>query len=85
MVASEPDAYLAAHARDALATDARVAELGLDVTVAGDLVVVTGTVSTPERRAAVAEVLAEVAPGHEVRNDTIVAGFAEPDVPETLT
>jgi predicted nucleotidyltransferase len=80
----EPDEYLIAHAHDALVADPRTAELELDVSVDGREVMVTGTVATPERQAAVAEVVAKALPGREVRNLTTVENeTAEPFV-ETL-
>jgi len=83
--ADVPDEYLVAHAGEALATDPRTAELELDVTVDGGEVVVTGTVATPERLAAVGEVVATALPGREVRNLTAVGNddAADPFV-ETL-
>jgi predicted nucleotidyltransferase len=79
-----PDEYLVAHANEALAVDPRTAELELDVTIDGREVVLTGTVATPERQAAVAEVVGKVLPGREIRNLTAVDGpTAEPFV-ETL-
>jgi hypothetical protein len=79
-----PDAYLIAHANEVLATDPRTAELELDVTVDGREVVLTGTVATPERQAAVAEVVAKALPGREVRNLTAVGGEAAEPFVETL-
>ena len=70
--AGAPDEYLVAHAAEALAADPRTAELELDVTVDGREVVVTGTVATPERQAAVGDVVARALPGREVRNLTAV-------------
>lgn len=67
----EPE-YLIEKVRERLATDERVAELELQVSVAGDRVVVSGTVPTEERRAAVAEVASEAAPDHHVVNETEV-------------
>jgi predicted nucleotidyltransferase len=79
-----PGEYLVAHAQEALAGDPRTAELELDVTVDGREVVLQGTVATPERQAAVAEVVGKALPGHQVRNLTGVEGPpAEPFV-ETL-
>jgi hypothetical protein len=79
-----PDEYLIAHANEALATDPRTAELELDVSVDGREVVLTGTVATPERQAAVAEVVAKALPGREVRNLTAVGGEAAEPFVETL-
>jgi hypothetical protein len=79
-----PDEYLVAHANEALAGDPRTAELELDVTVDGREVVLTGTVATPERQAAVAEVVAKALPGREVRNLTGIEGPAAEPFVETL-
>ena len=79
-----PDEYLIAHANEALATDPRTAELELDVSVDGREVVLTGTVATPERQAAVAEVVAKALPGREVRNLTSVANETTDPFVETL-
>jgi Nucleotidyl transferase of unknown function (DUF2204) len=79
-----PDEYLVAHAAEELAADPRTAELELDVSVDGPEVILTGTVATPERQAAVGEVVARALPGREVRNLTAVEDqTAEPFV-ETL-
>jgi hypothetical protein len=79
-----PDEYLVAHANEALATDPRTAELELDVSVDGREVVLTGTVATPERQVAVAEVVAKALPGREVRNLVAVGGEAAEPFVETL-
>ena len=47
---AEPQEYLVHHIQDALATDPRARELGVDVHVAGDRVVLTGTAATPTQR-----------------------------------
>ena len=82
--ADVPDEYLVAHAGEALATDPRTAELELDVSVDGREVVVTGTVATPERQAAVGAVVAKALPGREVRNLTAVGDEAADPFVETL-
>ena len=82
--ADVPDEYLVAHAGEALATDPRTAELELDVSVDGREVVVTGTVATPERQAAVGAVVAKAMPGREVRNLTAVGDEAADPFVETL-
>lgn len=79
----EPE-YVTAHVRQALATDARVAELGLEVHLEGDEIVVAGTVSTEERRASIDDVVAGAAPGHPVRNEARVMGYDEPATVETI-
>lgn len=59
---------LVARVREAIASDPRAAELDVHVTVAGRKVFLTGTVITPERREAVAQVAREAMPDHEVQN-----------------
>jgi osmotically-inducible protein OsmY len=76
--------YLAEHIRTALATDPRVHEQGLDVTVIGHTVVLRGTVTTPTRRRALAEVAHELAPGAEILNDVEVPPNPEPEAPEEI-
>ena len=80
----EPDEYLIAHAHDALVRDPRTAELELDVAVDGGVVVLSGMVATPERQAAVAEVVAQALPDREVRNLTGVEGPTAAPFVETL-
>jgi Nucleotidyl transferase of unknown function (DUF2204)/BON domain len=82
--ADVPDEYLVAHAKEALASDPRTAELELDVSVDGREVIVTGTVATPERQAAVAEVVAKALAGREVRNLTAVEDDTSQPFVETL-
>jgi hypothetical protein len=55
-----PQPYLVQHIQDALASDPRARELGVDAQVLGDQVVLTGTVATPDLRSAIGEVVAEV-------------------------
>jgi predicted nucleotidyltransferase len=80
----EPDEYLIGHAHDALVADPRTAELELDVAVDGDVVVLSGVVATPERQAAVAEVVAQALPDREVRNLTSADGPSAAPFVETL-
>ena len=68
----EPEDYAVQRLRDALATDVRVAEMGLDVQVSGGKVFLTGQVATAERQQAVGAVAAEVLPDYEVHNQTSV-------------
>jgi osmotically-inducible protein OsmY len=70
--ADQPPAYLVQHIQDALAADDRARELGVDVTVVDRRVVLTGMVATEPLRRAVGEVVAELAPGHEVVNGLCV-------------
>jgi hypothetical protein len=75
--------YLAAWLHDRLAEDGRINELGISVRLAGDSVVLTGVVTTPERRAMVASVAAELCPELAVRNEVVVGSYAEPSEAET--
>jgi hypothetical protein len=68
----EPPEYRAAHLQEALATDPRVNEPSLRVSVGEDAVRVTGDVPTPERRDAVTEVLRELCPDLRVDNRTVL-------------
>lgn len=77
-------AYLVGHLEQALACDPRVNEQGLCVEVAGQVVTVTGTVSTHDRRRAVAEVVGELAPGYGLRNEATVADYPEADGMESF-
>jgi hypothetical protein len=80
--------HIVIHIRDALATDGRVGELGLDVSherVAGiDTIVVRGAVSTDERKAAVATVVVEVLQANgldcAVRDETDVPHATPPEI-----
>ena len=82
--AAEPLEYTTAHVSELLATDPRVSEQGLRITVRGDRLFVTGTVPTLERQAAIDDVLGELETGYEIHNETTVARLTEPDESETL-
>jgi len=68
----EAEHHLAAHVRQALATDPRVTELHVSVAVDADNVVVRGQVATPERRHAIETVLSELVGLGHVRNEVEV-------------
>ena len=80
-----PDEYVIAHVREGLAGDGRVAELGLEVTVAGGAIVLHGRVSSAAQREQAAAVAADRAPGYAVRNELeVVDASAPPAAPERL-
>jgi BON domain len=81
---AEPQEYLVHHIQDALAADPRARELGVDVQVAGDRVVLTGTAATPAQRASIALVVGEVADGYEVVNEMTVVSADEDGPAEEL-
>ncbi|MGH9233673.1 MAG: BON domain-containing protein [Acidimicrobiales bacterium] len=80
-MSSEPQ-YMAEHLRSGLATDSRVHELGLDVSVIGTTVVVRGAVSSVAQRDAVGMIASELAPGAEIVNDVEVVPSRQPDSAE---
>jgi hypothetical protein len=74
----EPEDYARQRLRDALATDTRVAELGVQVRTVAGKVFLTGQVPTEERRRrAVGVVAAEILPEFEVHNETVVTPVAD--------
>lgn len=78
-MSASPGDYAVGHVEEALACDPRVNEQGLHVALAGGRVFVTGTVSTRHRRDAIATVVAELLPEHELRNEVTVASeYPEP-------
>lgn len=80
----QPPEYVVAHVQEALATDTRVAELGIGVSVAGGRLFLTGTVSSDEQRDRAGDLAVEVAGDLEVCNDLEVAQLGGPGVPERL-
>ena len=81
----EPEDYAVQRLRDALATDERVAEMGVQVHVVAGKVFLTGQVATPERQAAVGAVAAEVLPDYEVHNQTAVTPVGDRPRVEKIT
>ncbi len=79
------DSYDAEHIREQLIADPRINALDVRVELAGAALVVTGNVAMEERRQTIAEVVAELAPGVEVRNDVSVTSFAEPTDQEVVS
>lgn len=84
-----PLEHILMHVRDALVTDGRVGELGLDVDAEGDTIVVRGAISNEARRVGVVPVVIEVLERYgyrlAVRDDTHVPGSEAPDrEPEAL-
>jgi osmotically-inducible protein OsmY len=73
----EPEDYTAQRLKEALATDERVAEMGIQVRLVAGKVFLTGQVATEERRQAVGAIAGEVLPEYEVHNDTVVTVVAD--------
>lgn len=79
------DPYLAERIRTALAQDSRLNELGIQVSLVGNRVFVTGTVATEDRLRAVALVIAERFPELDLQNDVTVQHVGASPVRETLS
>jgi osmotically-inducible protein OsmY len=84
-VSEQAPQYVAEHVRQALTTDPRTMEQGLDVRVVGDDVYVSGTVTSAERFDAVATVAAEAADGRRVHNEVSVAEPTDRHTTERIT
>ena len=73
-----PAEYLVGHLEDAFVRDPRLCEQGLRVHVPErGVVLVTGTLTSAERKAAVREVVQELLPDAEVRDETSIADYPE--------
>lgn len=81
----EPRPYREESLRQALATDPRVMEQELDVSIAGNRVVISGTITTEDRRAAVSDVARERFPDLEVHNRTVVPTLPAARAEEQVT
>lgn len=79
------DPYIAEHVRDALAHDPRTEGIELDITVAGDAIVLRGMVTTVGRREAAQAVIQERFPDWEIHNELVAREFQEPTRAEHLS
>jgi osmotically-inducible protein OsmY len=79
------DDYAVQRLRDALAADARVAEMGVQVHIVAGKVFLTGQVPTEERQAAIGEVAGEILPEYEIHNETVVTTLGDAPRVERLT
>ncbi|WP_306362732.1 BON domain-containing protein [Nocardia sp. CC227C] len=77
--------YLVANLRRAFAEDPRTAELGVQVTIRGSVVVLSGEVASAERRRELETVVREHAPKLRVHNDVRISDPVVPAEPEELT
>ncbi|MBF6167098.1 BON domain-containing protein [Streptomyces gardneri] len=80
----EQPQYLVARLRRALAEDPRTAELGVQVTIRGDVVVLGGEVSSEQRKQQMETVVREQLPHARIHNDVHVTRPAAPVDTETL-
>jgi hypothetical protein len=76
--------YVVADALETLASDPRVGETALNVSVAGGKLFVTGDVATEERRSTITEVLEERFPDFEISNAISVYDMVETTEEERL-
>lgn len=76
----ESSPYTAEEIRQALAADSRFGELGIKVRVVDDAVVLSGEVTTQQRRDAATTIVTALAPSLTVRNGlTVKARRQQPD------
>ena len=85
MSESEPTDYAIQRLRDALASDERVAEMGVQVRMVAGKVFLTGQVATPERQQAIGSLATVVLPDYEVHNETVVTTVADQPRVERIT
>ena len=83
--ANEPDCYICEHIHEALARDPRTHELDVQVSLVAGRLFLTGTVATPQRQAAILEVVRELAPDYEVQSAISVGAHPETAEAEELS
>lgn len=76
--------YLAERVHQAVTTDPRTTEQGVQVRVTDAELFLYGEVASDERRVAVAEVAAEVVPDRRIHNDVTVVRLGDEHTPERL-
>lgn len=82
--ADDSPEYLAERVHQAVTTDLRTSEQGVQVRVTDTELFLQGEVASAERRAAVAEVAAEVVPDRRIHNDITVVRLRDEHTPERL-
>ena len=76
--------YVAERVHQAVTTDPRTTEQGVQVRVTDTEVFLHGEVASAERRDAVAQVAAEVVPDRRVHNDVTVVRLGDEHTPERI-
>jgi hypothetical protein len=76
--------YVREEVRRALASDAVLAELGIDALVLADAIVLHGRIATLARRTRAEEVVRGLFPAYEVRNELVVHEIAPAALPEPI-
>lgn len=82
---AETPEYLVDRVRKALLEEPALSEQGLEVVVDADVLIVRGSVLTPERHQAVDAVLSRVAPRRTARNETVVSALEPPGPDEEIS
>lgn len=80
----EPAQYTVAHVRRALAEDTRTCELGIHVTIRGQIIILDGEVESDQRRQMIDTVVHELLPQLRIHNDVRIARITAPVDHETL-
>jgi len=76
--------YVVGHLQTALATDPRVNMLDVKVMVSNNKVHLTGHVTSESRKRAVEEVVLELFPNLEIKNEMTMIEVTEPAKPEVI-
>ena len=77
--------YLVGRIQNVLATDPRTNKQDVKVMVRNGRVHLSGQTSTEERRRTIADVVSEIIPDLEVRNELTVIELSEPAEPEVIS
>ncbi|KWW97986.1 phospholipid-binding protein [Carbonactinospora thermoautotrophica] len=79
--------YRAGHIMQRIAEDPRTSEMGIHIAMHAGWLVVSGVVSTPQRREEILRVIREEAPELRIRDEVQIAGAGagDPEDEETLT
>ena len=85
MTSPAPAEYSIQRLQEALATDPRTGELGLEVTPTDNGITIRGVVGSEERRAAVLEVAQAKLPGVTINNETTVKQVRAPNAQENIS
>lgn len=77
--------YVVGHVKQALAEEAGMGELDIEVAVRDDRVFISGEVATEERRDAITDLLEGMLPDYEIHNQVSVTEVEGPSPPEDVT
>lgn len=77
--------YVVGHVKQALAEEAGMGELDLEVAVRDDRVFISGEVATEERRRAITDLLETMLPDYEIHNQVAVTDVEGPRPAEDIS